>query len=260
MPRGVDPYDEARIQGRLWTPDYQPFTEGCWDLHDLSTVTVATGISQIFDKSGKGRHMVQPTSGIQMALVGGPGGIGFGAQSTGTQYLYATTPSGSYNVSTSMAECIVYQRNAGSSGAVTDMRNTGNGTPLIDDNGSIGFGARRRNDAGTIVSTTGQTGDNNWNISTIAHDGATIYSRKNGGNTLSTNSSGTMSGINRITMNGNGFTLGGSLCNVTIASIIVVSDFTAMEKLEGHLAWKWQLFDNLSSSHRFKNRPPLIGD
>jgi len=66
MPRGVNQYDEAQLQGLLWTPDL--VRPALWlDAADASTVSVATGVSEWRDKSGNGRHFTQTTTANQPA-------------------------------------------------------------------------------------------------------------------------------------------------------------------------------------------------
>src|SRR5688500_5791938 len=66
MPRGVDSTDEARLQGRLWTPAVlRP--HAWYDAQDVSTISTATGVSEWRDKSGNGRHVTQATGTAQPA-------------------------------------------------------------------------------------------------------------------------------------------------------------------------------------------------
>lgn len=68
MPRGFNDYDTARLQGRLWTPAV--LRPGAWfDAADLSTISVATGVSEWRDKSGNGRNATQATTSKQPAYV-----------------------------------------------------------------------------------------------------------------------------------------------------------------------------------------------
>ena len=67
MPRGRNDYETAQIQGRLWTPDV--LRPALWvDAADLSTISVATGISEWRDKSGNNRHLAQSTTSLQPTL------------------------------------------------------------------------------------------------------------------------------------------------------------------------------------------------
>uniref|UniRef100_UPI003BA6F553 hypothetical protein n=1 Tax=Roseateles sp. TaxID=1971397 RepID=UPI003BA6F553 len=56
MPRGVSLVDEARLQGRLWTP--AQVLPSLWlDGADLSTLSMSgSSVTQWRDKSGNARH------------------------------------------------------------------------------------------------------------------------------------------------------------------------------------------------------------
>src|SRR4051812_47429097 len=70
MPRGINAYDEARLQGRLWTPQAIQPALGCWlDAGDPSTITYAAGVSSWRDKSNRTRHATQATAGNQPTYV-----------------------------------------------------------------------------------------------------------------------------------------------------------------------------------------------
>ena len=43
-----------------------------------------------------------------------------------------------------------------------------------------------------------------------------------------------------------------------IAEVIAFSDETQQEKIEGYLAWKWGLVNNLPLTHTYKSNPPSI--
>src|SRR5215203_2681423 len=70
MPRGVDRYDEARVQGQLWTPTEWRGTSklALWVKVGESSITYSTGIGQINDLSGNANHVNQAVSGNQPAL------------------------------------------------------------------------------------------------------------------------------------------------------------------------------------------------
>lgn len=68
MPRMPNIYLEAQYQQRLWSP--AALRPGTWfDAADLSTISVATGVSEWRDKSGNGRHATQSTASKQPAFV-----------------------------------------------------------------------------------------------------------------------------------------------------------------------------------------------
>lgn len=70
MPRGVSRYDEARLQGRLWTPRALGSQVAIWiDVSDLGTITAASGtVSAIKDVRRNGQGLTQPTTGNQLTL------------------------------------------------------------------------------------------------------------------------------------------------------------------------------------------------
>jgi hypothetical protein len=68
MPRGTAIYDEARLQGRLWTPALE--RPALWlDTFDLAAIVGVSGaVSQLTDKSGNGRHFAQGSAGNRPSL------------------------------------------------------------------------------------------------------------------------------------------------------------------------------------------------
>ncbi len=96
MPRGVSPLDEARMQGRLWTPD-QLRTALWLDAADLSAISVTTGASTWRDKSGNQRHFTQGTGGAQPTLT--PNGLnGLNVLSfNGSQWLTSANTAATWN-------------------------------------------------------------------------------------------------------------------------------------------------------------------
>jgi hypothetical protein len=96
MPRGVSPVDEARLQGRLWSPAL--LRTALWlDAADLSTISTATGVSQLRDKSGNGRNFTQGTGGTQPTLT--PNGLnGRNVLScNGSQWLTSVSAAATWN-------------------------------------------------------------------------------------------------------------------------------------------------------------------
>ena len=69
MARGRNIYDEAKLQGRLWTPlAIMPNVHAWYDASDQSTLTVTSGVvDAIADKSGNGNNLSK--SGSPLASV-----------------------------------------------------------------------------------------------------------------------------------------------------------------------------------------------
>ena len=72
MPRGVSPLDEARLQGRLWSPEeLRPVA--WYDASDLSTLTLgASGITAWRDKLGRSALTLTATNNPGLASVNAP--------------------------------------------------------------------------------------------------------------------------------------------------------------------------------------------
>lgn len=267
MPRGVSRYDEARLQGRLWTPDL--LRPALWlDAADLSTITIATGVSEWRDKSGNNRHLSQTTSTQQPALT-------LNAQNG----LPAVTFDGSNdfmsNASVGAASLDVVQiisvfrmitgganedlpmgvGQTGSSSAIRTFYRASNGT-------TVGF-ASWGNDVASSAYSYDIGGNFHvfeaWNTQRATPNQIRIG--RNG--SITTYSVGSLSPT------ADGFSVGslrgGSVANyysnIAVGEILVAySEWSQRDRqmAEGYLAWKWGI--TLAASHPFANRPPLIGD
>jgi hypothetical protein len=263
MPRGVSRYDEAALQRRLWTPAL--ITTELWlDADDASTITVATGVSEFRDKSGKARHFSMATAGNQPLYVTNAlngrsvinfvstdslqtsTAIPFNDLGNNTLYLVAnrTGRTGIFNVAVILSRAAARTRSILPELTGTPSKwGTYTSTPTPSPAGSVG--------------TTYQI------CELIADQATNSYLFYQNG--TSQGSAGT---VNVSTVFNNGVSyLGNDQYNSwfqgNIAEVIFSdekhSDATR-EIVEGYLAWKWGMQELLISSHRFVNRPPLIGD
>jgi|688.fasta_scaffold121886_3 hypothetical protein len=271
MPRGVNKYDEARLQGRLWTPTLS--RPALWfDAADASTITVSTGISEWRDKSGNGRHISQSTSSFrpiysQTVLNSLPVVVFDGSND------YLTTTS----FPTSFTELYIY--------IITKWQTTGTTVStiqtIIDNNHTTsplrGFVLQDRPDltnrpltfghlpnltAGANDNTT--TGNNTWRIiGAEASSGVSDSFYRDGELIQTTTNTGAFNiqaQLNIGAWNNGGFV---RYFNGQIAEILIMTNSQSRrvrQLHEGYLAWKWGLVSNLPASHPFKNRPPVIGD
>jgi hypothetical protein len=260
MPRGINIVDEARIQRRLWTPEILGLA--LWfDASDISTISVATGVSEWRDKSRNARHVSQATGANQPAYtVGGLNGLnvltfdGTNDFMSNTAYSFPTVYS-IYAVGRSSATSYSRLLNVGGS---TDLRGF-LGTGSSNSNYATFFGnGTNWND---ILSNTPNQSIASTSILGVVKDnavaGATPYVNGIAQNTK-----------NGTTTTGTGFIFGKAATpeqywNGIIAEVIIQSSLsTNLQRLaiEGYLAHKWGLQRNLPASHPFANRPPLIGD
>jgi len=278
MPRGISRYDEAQLQGRLWTPLL--VGPSLWlDAADLSTLSVgASGVDSWRDKSGFGRDAtttVRRPAFLANALNGLPA-VNFTAASA----TKLDTPD--FSIAPSRQFCaFAVASTAGLLGGGTYRRlwvakgvnpdTLGAGATYAQ--GYMGSGAN----AGSAMLIAGGSGvaapvvTGLGNTAPVLLTGAfgtagaasneTTISANGGARQSLTGQSGALSttGIRIGSDVGSG---GGTAWNSWIAEIIFTGAiaFATLQSIEGYLAWKWDLKGNLPATHPFVNRPPLIGD
>lgn len=276
MPRGVNRYDEAQLQGRLWTPDLlQPNLSFWQDAADLSTITIATGVSEWRDKSGNGRHFTQATGTNQPSysdtgFLGRPGitfdGSNDNLRLTGISSQITNQTHGVYWVFRRISgnaggsgynpTISIRTANNADAGALHYVKNTG------------GFGASYPyygQPTNTSYDLTSGTAYNNstayvMSFQANAPSAATAWSvHRNGTLEANTNTIGTPN------TNNDGYILAHQVTparylNCVFGEVLMVQNTNARLRqiVEGYLAWKWDAL--LAATHPFANRPPLIGD
>lgn len=275
MPRGVGlnwRLDSATIQRRLWTPE--EFRPTAWfDASDLTTISVATGVSNWTNKGTLGLVASQATAANQPAFRVSDGDFNrrpypyldfdgtndslsiagaIGGGSVQAMYLFAVARPG--------GAAVPYKTTVFGSvdGSIWVLRATG----------TTSFSQWRFVNAGTVQDTSFNNGRQNAvvNMTTAgANTGAWqttadewgVYSRQ-----LIT-TSGT-AGINfnfnpTFIARGDG-SAGNTTSYTKIAECLAIpSEIGARgrQRVEGYLAWKWGL--PLVAEHPFANRPPVIG-
>jgi hypothetical protein len=286
MPRGVSPVDEARLQGRLWSPAL--LRPALWlDAADLSTISTGTGVSELRDKSGNGRHVTQGTGGTQPTLT--PNGLnGLNVLSfNGSQYLTSPAAVSTWN----------FLHNTGGSSifAVWKAGNSSDPNALY---ALMGTNAVASSNIGTYIAFDDRASvpRNNAVLAQVSGGGSASVSAASADNLMPANTpvilshvidpnNGTAANrsfvrVNRTLSQINVNTAAPSASNASfalqigaggnnvlplvgyIAEIVVlasVASTTVRQQIEGHLAWKWGLRSALIAGHPFANRPPLIG-
>jgi len=287
MPRGLNPYDEAVLQRRLWTPNL--LRTALWlDADDLSTISTATGVNEWRDKSGNGRNFTQGTGGTQPTFTQNGLNNRHVLSFNGSQYLTSPAAASTWN--------FLHNANGSSVFAVWRAGNISDpnaiyafmGTNALS-SANIGFyiayddrvSASRNNRVLAQVSGGGSqsigsvSADDVHPANTpviVSHladpNNATAVNRSliRVNNTLtqvnaSTNapSASNASFTMQIGAGGNNaFPLVGYIAEVIILASIA-SD-VVRQQVEGYFAWKWGLQNSIVANHPFRNRPPLIGD
>jgi hypothetical protein len=239
------------------------------DAADLSTITIATGVSEWRDKSGNGSHATQATAANQPVY-----------SQTGFFGLPGITFDGAddqLDIST------------------TRMQNTTHGVFWVFIRRGAGTGDAYKPSVGVLAGATDRgalhyvKNSNNLGASYPYYGGPSLFSYDLGSGTAYNNTDaqvmafqsnvtgwgvwrngsleGTTIGIAAPNTTNTGFILA-SQNNPNRKSNITMTEFILLETtgnrrrqtVEGYLAHKWGLTANLPAAHPFKNRPPLIGD
>lgn len=265
MPVGTDRRDEAKVQGRLWTPQADRARMLAWHAMDVaegSAITYSTGISNLKDLSGNGRDGTQATGAAQPTL-----------SDSGPRRLAAFTSAQSLQVlSSSDAATYLTVASAWSFWALIERQGTATFPAAYGtDNGGIqsarqiyydssasyriSFGAN-----GTGINGTVNAGIGEQHLALVTNTTAGVT-------TLRTD--GAQSGLDTPGMSlvpSTAFSVNGKSANLIAMNFYEGGIFSATlstaecERLEGYACWKWNLVSLLPAAHRYKNRPPLIGD
>jgi hypothetical protein len=276
MPRGISRFDEAMLQGRLWTPDLVRPNLSFWqDAADRSTITIATGVSEWRDKSGNNRHFTQATGANQPSysdtgFLGRPG-ITF----DGTDDNLRLTGISSQITNQTHGVYWVFRRISGNAGGAgynptisvrTSNNSDGGALHYVKNSNALGASYPYYNHPATqsydLTSGTAYQNGIGYVMSFQANaaSSATAWSVHRSG-TLE----GNTNGITTPNSNNDGYVLAHQInparfLNCVFGEVLMVQNTNARlrQLVEGYLAWKWGVL--LGGAHPYANRPPLIGD
>ena len=276
MPRGVSRLDEAQLQGRLWTPALLPSLALWLDAGDLSTISIATGVSQWRDKSGNERHFAQSNVNLQPlyrqagfngrpclenvsadTLTIGSSGLGRDVAAI-TCAIVGSHPAGITITANATEISIAVGTSAQARFSMSANPNSankyGHASRRLDTDGSAFFSSstdslpNRGNPWIRIAQRVYSAAvGNHW---TNGIQDMTALAGGTPGNTSNTNS--TTGSIFTGTPNGT------KLSEIVLTHSQLVQ--REIELLDGYLAWHgWGDVNTLPALHPYKNRPPLIG-
>lgn len=271
MARGTGPLDEARLQGRLWTPRViLPSVAGWWSYADLpSTTRNATGFftaarnltgkpgdfadiggldffrAQVGSLNGRPAALCLASGGESQAATGA--NVGFNA-SDFLAYQVLRMDSGTAG----NGRFLTYYQSGGS-----DFNQVGSAV-LIQRNGG-GNSIITFHNFATIATT-------NVSLATpmifgVTRTGSAVAHRLNGadGGTGTLATTLVNNGVAAIGHNGgSGEPIAGLIAETLLIS--ATPDAGLRDRVEGYLAWQWGLQGSLAAGHPFRNTPPLIGD
>jgi len=257
MARGVTRYDEAQLQGRLWTVEQlTPALVSWYDANDPTTITIVTNffgsrVSEWRDKSGNNRHVAQsneverPTynySGLNgRPAVVWPNNVNNCSLAwTGSAY----SPIRSYAVARFVPNPEAPPR-----------------VGLCSHNYSV-----QPDIAITIVSPAPSSSPLFWDVNFGGvgfHNGSSVAEANTYNTVINpfiwTNVSGSTSRTVLWIGSDRGLATRGWMGQISeFIQISIVPTLRERNLIEGYLAWKWGI--SLVADHPFANRPPLIGD
>jgi len=267
MPRGVDPYDHAKLQGHLWTPAIER-PDAWWVVAPGSVQTASGAVSQLNDLTGNGRHMTQGTAGSRFTYsdTGGPRGQ---AIMTGTgKSMSASVASSTFTAGLTLISVWRKIGSATAFNAAPLTRGFGNKPGPVDY-----YDASRYGGNGTAAFDATTTADNLgtsslftvFNILSqvvtaspfVLNEYVNGVLRKN--YTFSATYGDAGSAIYLATRAD-----GGTTANMDFIEGYVFQSITTAgrQRVEGYLSWKhWPSGQRpLGGAHPFRDRPPLIGD
>jgi hypothetical protein len=260
VPLGTSRYDEARLQGRLWTPAQRRGLDlgGWYDAADLSTLSIATGVSQWNDKSGNGNHVVQATASAQPTLalnaINGLPTLRFVTANTQMLEKLSVTGMGSRAGGISMIIVAKVDSTAVAQGLVDISDGTGTNRTVLFLIETSAARYRMANDTATPFTDT--TAYHIFGGTGLTTAGNTVWADGISATITSPFPDETSVNLRIGTLYGNFYPVSGNIAEVLIfRSSLADID---RNRVEGYAAWKWGLVRTLPASHPYKNRPPLI--
>jgi hypothetical protein len=263
VPRGVSRYDEARLQGRLWTPALIPANLAFWfDASDRSTMSFATGISQWNDKSPNARHAIQATGAnqptISVRAINDKPAVAF----NGSQYFHTASFS---HPSTFQLTTILQWTSIGSVQAALNGNNSSanRSAEYIEINPANQWGTYTFDSGGTAFDVHGTQGLAAGTPLLYSLDCGTTFTSNYGFGVQSSTIGGkATAGSASSPLDIGTFWNNSASMTGLFAEIIATSAYAntpLRQRLEGYLAWKWGLQTKLRGDHPYVNTPPLIG-
>lgn len=264
MPRMPNIYLEAQYQQRLWSPAVLRPT--VWlDAADISTISIATGVSEWRDKSNNGWNVVQATAGNQPTYTM-MGLNGLNVVTFGTNRVLLTAANFTLTGDPNFSCFCVYRKTSSADGSafgwgITDS-GAGNGAGFYDDGALVLAG----NGGGAAYGLTlqspvlNQYSVNSWIKPAGSIANSTFF--RNGANAvISAGSNAPNISSAPLAIGRYGNYTPNALVGGSVAELIIVNSASSpVERFaaEGYLSWKWGI--RLAADHPFFSRPPLIGD
>lgn len=227
-----------RSTAQAWTP--AQLSPALWlDASDSSTITLnGSNVSQWRDKSGNARNADQATAAYQPTYTATGLNNKPAIQSgSGLRYMWANL---NQAITTSAVNIfVVFKTTVITTNQLFDLRNSSDGTPLLDDGGTSGFSIRFRGNTTALVSASTLTQDTVSNLGVYSFQNNTISARVKSG-VSTANVTGQIT-VNRLSLWSNGVGPVASSIAIIGEVVMVTNSLTTEERqrVEGYLAWKW---------------------
>lgn len=276
MPRGTSPLDEARLQGRLWTPAANPeLLTAWWKFNDIATISTVSGaVTQVLDKSGKGRTLFdtqatgsrRPT--YSQSSMRGNGGVTFAAAQFLSSGAFEFAPSGRFciiaiaeNASENYGRLVISNGNGNASYQSQYLGNGAGGASLLSIHKNASIAAPNVAKSGIangeliIAEQVVSTADIAAATNSVRFNGQTPVTLATDGTGIDTTTGLTIGNNNQDRFAGTeawGAAIGEVICTGALS-------LNQLLRMEGYLAWGWGRLVSLPANHPYRNRPPLIG-
>lgn len=269
MPRGVSRHDEARLQGRLWTPKIHARAVRYWvDAQRRNHGMTGSSLNALADATdGNGQPLSSNPGGTRRWSDAGLNGRpAFDFQ--GGCMFSASYPIGLPGVGSDFIAAAVFTLRSGSAaqyrlmmiGAPEDWNSTASMSIFMREAAGVHIQTFANS---SLRLTTSMTYDEPT-LMVLHSKGGTMVHRKNGSQTASASYTPAFSS------SAWGFGIGTYSAADLPASyydgLVGEQTFIAgtfgtpqVEQLEGYLAHRWGLQERLATSHPYRNTPPLIG-
>jgi hypothetical protein len=268
MPRGLNPQDDARIQGRLWTPGAAFPDVAAWhSALNIDRATITNSKWAGLDNLAGHARLVHTADISRPPLATNARGqpiINLPAHGTWLYHESQVPLQSSFSVS------LLFRAGAGSGSNARVLGFVGNSADM-DYNQASAMGLIYRNSATTYglyynngaVDLT-YTHADGWGIITVEASVAA--------NTIRVFSRGAEVGSrswNGGSIGAGHFILGAY--RISSATAEVIGEYGEMvavrgeagrrhrERVEGYMAWRWGVADTMAATHPYRTRPPLLG-
>ena len=265
MPRGVNAYDEAQHQGRLWHPGLaysKSVLKGWWDVSPGNFIGTGGNVTSVKDLSGNGVDATSTLRSLPPALTiepyTGRHAVFFNStvlnadvavSGTVMTVIAAATMTASSDTSARLASMMVTAGGA-------DWNGTDRAAAILRTSNISNVGAYRNGGALAALDITANvpfTVASRW-------DGSNHYCFVNGLRSTSFASTGTF-GITTMSWgraDGTGEKWNGHAFGLLVFAA-ALTDYE-VARAEGYLAWRYGFRNRLARAQQFRERPPLIGD